>query len=64
MAVDYVIVGAGAAGSVLAERLSADPRRRVLVVEAGGVGRDPLVSVPKAFMTTLRLPAHTIRYPA
>ncbi|MGH7090962.1 MAG: GMC family oxidoreductase, partial [Stellaceae bacterium] len=43
---DYVIVGAGSAGSVLAGRLSADPDVTVLVLEAGGWDRHPFVRVP------------------
>lgn len=44
---DYVIIGAGSAGCVLAERLSRDPRTRVLVLEAGGANRHPLITMPK-----------------
>jgi choline dehydrogenase-like flavoprotein len=46
---DYVIVGAGSAGCVLAGRLSADPAVRVTVIEAGGKGRHPNVAIPAAF---------------
>ena len=43
---DYVVVGSGSAGSVLAERLSADPRNRVVVVEAGGTDTDRRIRTP------------------
>lgn len=45
-AFDYVIVGAGTAGCVLANRLSADPRNRVALVEAGPPDSDPAIRVP------------------
>jgi choline dehydrogenase len=43
---DYVIVGAGSAGSVLANRLSADPQTKVLLLEAGGSDRSIYVRMP------------------
>src|SRR5262245_28966111 len=45
-AYDYVIVGAGSAGCVLAYRLTADPTIRVLVLEAGGRDTHPLIDIP------------------
>lgn len=44
---DYIIVGAGSAGCVLANRLSADPSNRVLLLEAGGEDRNFWIKVPK-----------------
>jgi len=46
MTYDYVVVGAGSAGCVLAYRLTADPSVRVLLLEAGGRDTHPLIHVP------------------
>ena len=63
MEADYIIVGAGAAGCVLAHRLSEDPHTTVLLVERGGRVRNPLVAVPRAFLHTMRRPRYAYHYP-
>jgi choline dehydrogenase len=64
MKADYVIVGAGSAGCVLANRLSEDPNVRVLLIEAGGRDWSPYIHIPAGFMRLLDHPTLTWGYHA
>ncbi|WP_298625199.1 GMC family oxidoreductase [uncultured Legionella sp.] len=54
MEFDYIIVGAGSAGCVLASRLSENPAHKVLLLEAGGGHKSPFIQIP--FLTVLTMP--------
>ncbi len=62
MSYDYVIVGAGSAGCVLANRLSADAAKSVCLLEAGGGHRSPMLHIPAGWATNFNNPKYDWGY--
>jgi choline dehydrogenase len=61
---DYIVIGAGAAGCVLANRLTASPTERLLLLEAGGSDRSPWIQVPIGYGRTFNDPRFNWMYQA
>lgn len=59
---DYIVVGAGSAGCVLANRLSADARNRVLLLEAGGTDHSMWIHIPAGYGRTIDMPGLNWRF--
>ena len=53
---DYIIMGAGSAGCVLANRLTANPKISVLLIEAGGKDTNPWIHIPGGYFKTMHNP--------
>ncbi len=54
---DFIIIGAGSAGCVLANRLTADGKTTVILIEAGGEDRHPYIHLPVGYVKTMVNPA-------
>ncbi|HEY0269788.1 MAG TPA: GMC family oxidoreductase N-terminal domain-containing protein, partial [Sphingomonas sp.] len=59
---DYIIIGAGSAGCVLADRLSEDGTARVLVLEYGGSDRSVLIQMPSALSIPMNMAKYNWQY--
>jgi choline dehydrogenase len=59
---DYVVVGAGTAGCVVASRLSEDPASRVCIIEAGPMDRHPFIHIPATVGAAIATPALNWRF--
>ncbi len=61
---DYIIIGAGSAGSVMANRLSEDSGKSVLLLEAGPADKSPMIKIPGAFAYFMYSKKYNWRYEA